>query len=76
VSPQRANVMLSRARELEIIIGDYDLFFRAAEFSRGASVVPGMLARSADPSFWTDVCQTIADEGVRIDATEVEQLFE
>jgi superfamily I DNA and/or RNA helicase len=41
VSPQRANVMLSRARELEIIIGDYDLFFGQLNLAEGRQSFQG-----------------------------------
>jgi AAA domain/AAA-like domain len=54
-SAERINVMFSRARELEIVIGDFN-FFRDATGSETAK-------READLVFWRNICDTVRKVG-------------
>jgi superfamily I DNA and/or RNA helicase len=58
VAPERVNVMLSRARELLIVIGDYSFYSEAARVERRDD--PGSLL---DLSFWERTCDAVARVG-------------
>jgi hypothetical protein len=59
--PERINVMLSRARSLLIVVGDFDHFETAG---RGIDDEPGI-------PFWKSICDTVRDCDGLVDARDV-----
>jgi hypothetical protein len=66
VQPERVNVMFSRARELLIVLGDFD-FFADAEKARARNTPESRLKLK----FWENVCAQVTLDGQRIDYTDL-----
>jgi superfamily I DNA and/or RNA helicase len=66
VQEERANVMMSRARELLVILGDFEFYANAERIERKNNPHSFM-----DLSFWTRLCERIERTGRIIDYSDL-----